>query len=122
MRTAAIIAGVVLFAVVVATAQGRTDLQGDQVSIRQGASVYAREGCAKCHFLAGKGGNASHPLDGVGTRLTAAEIRTVLVTPQARDGSRKPAKGMPSSARLKKPDLDALVAYLFSLKMLDTPR
>jgi mono/diheme cytochrome c family protein len=121
MRTFAV-AVAIAAATIALQAQGSKDLQTDQAKIKQGATVYVREKCARCHWLAGKGGNPSHPLDGVGTKLNATEVRAVLVDPQAARGDRKPATGMPSSAKLSKTDLDALVAYVFSLKALDIPR
>ena len=122
MKTAAVVVSVMLVAIGAAFGQARSDLQTDQTKIKQGAAVYAREGCAKCHFLAGKGGNASHPLDGVGTKLTVEQVRGVLLNPEAPTGDHKPAIGMPSYANLTKADLDALVAYVSSLKKLGMPR
>ena len=121
MRTFAV-AVTIAAATMALQAQGSNDIQVDQAKVKQGATVYAREKCASCHSLAGKGGNPSHPLDGVGTKLNATEIRAVLVNPHAARGDRKPATGMPSFAKLSKTDLDALVAYVFSLKTLGMPR
>ncbi len=123
-KTAALVVAVILIALGAALGQTRADLilETDQTKIKQGASVYAREGCAKCHFLAGKGGNSSHPLDGVGTKLSVEQIRVVLLTPEARGGNQKPAKGMPAYAKLSQTDLNALVAYVSSLKILGMPR
>jgi len=121
-QTAALVVAVILIAVGAALGQTRADLQTDQTKIKQGASVYAREGCAKCHFLAGKGGNSSHSLDGVGTKLSVEQIRVVLLTPEARGGHQKPAKGMPAYGKLSQTDFNALVAYVSSLKTLGMPR
>ena len=119
MRTFAL---VVAIAAATMALHAQSSNETDYAKIKQGATVYVREKCARCHSLAGKGGNPSHPLDGVGTKLNATEVRAVLVNPQAARGDRKPATGMPSSAKLSKTDLDALVAYVFSLKALDIPR
>ena len=122
-KAAALVVAVILIAVGTALGQARAELQRrDQTKVDQGASVYAREGCAKCHFLAGKGGNSSHPLDGVGTKLSVEQIRAVLLTPQARGANQKPAKGMPAYGKLSRTDFDALVAYVSSLKILGMPR
>jgi cytochrome c oxidase subunit 2 len=76
-----------------------------------GARVYDEQGCAGCHSIAGVGSPRS-PLDGVGTRLTAERIRLWIVDPQAaRPGVRKP-----SYDDLPVEELDALVAYLRSLR------
>jgi len=84
----------------------------------KGAQVYADQKCSVCHAVAGKG-NAKGPLDAVGSTLTADEIRQWIVDPAAMTAKtkapRKPA--MPAKyASLPKGDVDALVAYLGSLK------
>ena len=87
----------------------------------KGAKVFAANGCAMCHSVDGKG-NAKGPLDGVGTKLKAEEIREWLTDPAAAatkaKADRKPPMSM-IAAKLKalsKDDVDALVAYLSSLK------
>lgn len=89
--------------------------------VEKGAKVYASNGCATCHSIAGKG-NAKGQLDGVGSKLTADQIREWLTDPAGmavkQKAERKPAMSM-VSAKLKamaKGDVDALVAYLSSLK------
>lgn len=42
--------------------------------LERGRSVYVAHDCASCHAIAGRG-NPRHPLDGVGTRRTPAELR-----------------------------------------------
>jgi hypothetical protein len=70
-----------------------------------------------CHSIAGKG-NAKGPLDGVGSKYTADEIREWLVNPtemaKKHNATRKPMKKSYSS--LPKEEIDALVAYMSSLK------
>jgi mono/diheme cytochrome c family protein len=83
-----------------------------------GAKVYADQKCGICHSIAGKG-NAKGSLDGVGGKLTVDEIRRWIVDPAGMtaktNAPRKPP--MPAKYRsLSKGDLDALVAYLASLK------
>jgi mono/diheme cytochrome c family protein len=87
----------------------------------KGATVFADQKCATCHSIAGKG-SAKGALDGVGSKLTAAEIREWITDPAAMatktKAERKPAMSM-MAAKLKaipKDDVDALVAYLSSLK------
>src|SRR6478672_5776737 len=46
----------------------------DAKKIADGKKVYDAKECAKCHMIAGKG-NKIGPLDGVGTKLTEADIR-----------------------------------------------
>jgi mono/diheme cytochrome c family protein len=83
----------------------------------RGAAVFAAQKCALCHALAGKG-NAKGPLDGVGTKLSADDIRKWIVTPAemaaAANATRKPV--MRPFPKLPKEDLDALVAFLAAQK------
>lgn len=88
-----------------------------QGAAEKGAAVFAAQKCSLCHALDGKG-NAKGALDGVGTKLTAAEIRQWIVTPAdmaaKANAVRKPA--MKAFPTLPKDDLDALVAFLSSKK------
>ncbi len=88
-----------------------------QTPAEKGAAVFAAQKCSLCHSLDGKG-NAKGVLDGVGTKLTAAEIRQWIVTPAEMaakaNATRKPA--MKAFPNLAKDDLDALVAFLSSKK------
>lgn len=83
----------------------------------KGAAVYAAQKCAVCHSLDGKG-QAKGPLDGVGTKLTADEIRQWIVNPaeltKKTSATRKPA--MRAYPNLPKEDLDALVAFMATKK------
>ena len=88
-----------------------------QGAAEKGAAAYTANKCATCHSIAGKG-MAKGPLDGVGSKLTADEIREWLVDPAAaakkHNATRKPP--MRAYAKLPKEELDALVAYMASLK------
>ena len=88
-----------------------------QGAAEKGAAVYAASKCATCHALDGKG-MAKGPLDGIGSKLTADEIRAWIVTPaemsKKANATRKPP--MKAYASLPKEDLDALVAFLASKK------
>jgi mono/diheme cytochrome c family protein len=84
----------------------------------KGAKVYADQKCSMCHSIAGKG-SAKGPLDDVGSKLKAEEIRQWIVDPVAMTAKAKATRTpkMPAKyASLPKEDLDALVAYLASLK------
>jgi mono/diheme cytochrome c family protein len=89
----------------------------DKAQIAHGEKVYADQKCAVCHSVAGKG-NAKGPLDDVGSRLALEEIRMWIVSPadmiKKTNAARKPA--MRAYPNLPKEDLDALVAYMASLK------
>jgi len=86
-------------------------------AVDRGQKVFAAQKCTICHSVAGQG-NKKGLLDGVGSKLSADEIRQWLVNaPEMAAKSkaeRKPA--MKAYASLAKEDLDALVAYLQSLK------
>jgi mono/diheme cytochrome c family protein len=88
-----------------------------QGAAEKGAAVYAAQKCATCHSIAGKG-QAKGPLDGVGSKLSADELHAWLVNPaemtKKTNATRKPP--MRAYAKLPKEDLDALVAYMLSLK------
>ena len=85
---------------------------------KHGEQVYAAQKCSVCHSIAGKGGKAS-PLDGVGTKLSAAEIREWIVEPVAmakKTGSTKKPVMPKRYDKLPAADVDALVAYMQTLK------
>ena len=89
----------------------------DKAKVDQGVKVYAAQKCGVCHSVAGVGAKRG-PLDGVGSRLSEDEIRQWLVNPaemtKKTQATRKPP--MKSYAHLPKDDLEALVAYMVSLK------
>lgn len=109
-RGAVLMVAVVL--AVPATAVGQ-----DKTLIDRGMKVYAEQKCSVCHSIDGKG-NAKGPLDSVGLKLSADEIREWIVHPaemtKKTKAERKPA--MRAYPKLPKEDLDALVAYMLSLK------
>ena len=89
----------------------------DKALIEKGMKVYADQKCGMCHAIDGKG-NAKGPLDSVGLKLTADDVRQWMVNPaemtKKANAARKPA--MPAYPKLSKDDLDAVVAYMMSLK------
>jgi mono/diheme cytochrome c family protein len=82
----------------------------------KGEKLFVDQKCTLCHSVAGKG-NAKGPLDGVGTKDSEADIRAWITDANAMTAktgaTRKPAMKQFS---LEKPDVDALVAYVSSLK------
>ena len=86
-------------------------------AVDRGMKVFGEQKCSMCHSIAGKG-NSKGPLNDVGARLSAAEMREWLVDPAAmskkHNAERKPP--MKSFKTLSKEDLDGLVAYLQTLK------
>jgi hypothetical protein len=64
-------------------------------------------------------GSKTNPLDGVGAKLSAADIRSWIVDPVAMTKQAKSTKKPPMPNRYSKlppADIDALVAYMQSLK------
>jgi mono/diheme cytochrome c family protein len=102
----------VALALFIALAAGTARAQ----DVAAGAKVFADQKCNLCHSIAGKG-NAKGPLDDVGSKLSAADIRAWIddaagMTTKT-SAARKPAM---KSYSLPKSDVDNLVAYLSSLK------
>jgi cytochrome c2 len=85
--------------------------------IEQGKKVYAANKCQMCHSIEGQG-NKKGPLDGVGKRRSTAEIREWIVDAPAMTAKTKAERKplMKSYPNIAKTDLDALVAYMQSLK------
>lgn len=83
--------------------------------VQRGMAVYAAQKCSLCHSIAGVG--KKHALDGVGTKLAAADIKQWLVDPVAAAAKAKSTAKpvMKSYAKLPPADIDALVAYMGSL-------
>jgi thiosulfate/3-mercaptopyruvate sulfurtransferase len=89
----------------------------DPQRIEAGREVYRQQTCARCHSIAGEG-NPRGPLDGVGARRSADELRDWIIGAEALQGE------IPERAfRLKQEykvlssdDLDALVIYMQSLR------
>ena len=101
----------IVFTVGIATAASAQDA-------KKGQEVYTAQKCQMCHSVAGKGGKAS-PLDGVGAKLSAEDIRQWITHPKEAAAKAKSTKKplMPAKyGSLPAADLDALVAYMQSLK------
>jgi len=88
----------------------------DAASIDKGKQVYAAQKCQICHSVAGVG-NKRGALDDVGARLKEDDIRQWIVAAPEMTAKVKAERKPPmKSYTLPKEDLDALVAYLASLK------
>lgn len=82
----------------------------------KGEQVFAAQKCSLCHSIAGKG-NAKGSLDGVGSKLSADEIRAWITDAKGMTAKTKATRKPEMKAySLPKDDVDALVAYLGSLK------
>ncbi len=91
-------------------------LAQDAKQIERAQKVYVEKKCANCHSIAGKG-NKKGPLDEVGTKLSAAEIREWIANPVEMTKKTKAARKPPmKDATLAAEDVDAMVAYMLTLK------
>lgn len=83
----------------------------------KGQQVFAAQKCSMCHAIAGKG-NAKGPLDGVGAKYSAAEIKEWIVNAKGMTEKTKATRKPPMRdySALPAADVDALVAYLRTLK------
>jgi mono/diheme cytochrome c family protein len=82
----------------------------------RGEQVYAEQKCMVCHSVGGKG-NTKGPLDSVGTKLSAADLRAWIVDAKGMTAKTKAAR-KPEMRQYTLPpaDVDALVAYLSAMK------
>jgi mono/diheme cytochrome c family protein len=83
-----------------------------QDDVKKGEQVYAAQKCQQCHSIAGKG-KKQNPLDG------ADEIKQWIVDPVAMAKKAESKKKPPMQnkySKLPAADIDALVAYMASLK------
>lgn len=85
--------------------------------VASGQQVFEAQKCSLCHSVAGKG-NVKGPLDGVAKKHNAADLKLWITQPaemtKKHNATRKPP--MKSYASLPPADVDALVAYLQTLK------
>ena len=82
----------------------------------KGEKVYADQKCSLCHSIGGKG-NAKGLLDAVGSKDSPDEIRQWIVDAKGMTDKTKAArKPAMKQYTLPKEDVDALVAYLSTLK------
>ena len=106
----AVLAGIVLGLV----AGSRAAVAGP---VETGQQVFAAQKCSICHSVAGKG-NLKGSLDGVAKKYNAAELREWIVNAkvmaQKHNATRKPP--MKDFSSLQAADVEALVAYLQTLK------
>lgn len=89
----------------------------DVTLVARGRTVYEEQTCARCHSVGGHG-NPRSPLDGVGARLTAVELRDAVTASRDARGAltRSVIRAKEGFGGLPQQDLSALVAYLSSLR------
>ncbi len=106
----------VLSLVAAATLGVSATASAQSADVKKGMDVYNREHCSLCHSIGGKG-NAKGPLDEVGTKLKPEEIRQWIVNAKEMTAKTNAARKPPMKQyNLPKDDVDALVAYLETLK------
>ena len=107
---------IVLFVTVLGLSAGPAFAQGSLAA--QGEKVFAEKKCTVCHLVGDVGNKKGPSLDGVGSKLTAEEIRQWIANAPEMAAkaniTRKPP--MKAYTDLSKQDLDALIAYLATLK------
>ena len=111
LQLAALTMGVTVAGAVSVSAQ-------DAALVKKGEQVYAAQKCATCHSIAGKG-KKTNPLDGVATKLSADDLKQWILDPKGMAAKAKSTKKPPMAAKynsLPAADVDALVAYMQSLK------
>ncbi len=95
---------------------GLAGVAAAQDKVAQGKALFDANKCSICHSVAGKG-NPKGSLDGVGSKLSAAEIKEWITDPAGMYAKTKATRKPPMIKKSLKPDeVDALVAYLASLK------
>jgi mono/diheme cytochrome c family protein len=117
-RTVSMLTRTLAGATIAFTLGAASVLAADDAQIKRGAEVYAAQKCQMCHAIAGKG-SKTNPLDGVGAKLSAEDTKAWIVTPVEMTAKAKSTKKPPMPnkyGKLPAADLDALVAYLQSLK------
>ena len=108
MRFAAITA---VFCLGVAAAAAAQDAK-----VARGQQLFTDQKCTLCHSIGDKG-NKKGPLDGVASKLSADDIRSWITDAKAMIAKTKPTRKPEMKAfTLPKEDVDALVAYLVTLK------
>lgn len=84
--------------------------------VARGAQVYAEQKCALCHSIADKG-NKKGPLDEVGSTRPLEDLRAWIMDAKGMTAKTKATrKPDMKNYDLPKADLDALVAYMATLK------
>jgi len=108
MRSAAITATLCLGLVAAAAAQ--------DAKVTKGQQLFTDQKCTLCHSVGDKG-NKKGPLDDVAGKLSADEIRSWITDAKGMTAKTKaPRRPEMKAYALPKDDVDALVAYMVTLK------
>lgn len=90
-------------ALVFVAAAAHADNRGEQIF---------KQKCAMCHVVKGKGGAIGPELTRISSRLGETDLKAKVESPK----SRTPSSTMPAFKSLSKPDMDALMGFLKTLK------
>jgi mono/diheme cytochrome c family protein len=83
---------------------------------QKGMQVFAAQKCSQCHSIAGKG-NAKGKMDGLGSKMTPAEMKEWIQDPVGMAAKNNKDRKPPMKKKaISGDDVDALVAYLSTLK------
>ena len=108
MRSAVITAVLCLGVAAAAAAQ--------DAKVTKGQQLFVDQKCTLCHSIGDKG-NKKGPLDGVASKLSADDIRSWITDAKAMIAKTKATRKPEMKVfTLPKDDVDALVAYLETLK------
>lgn len=93
-----------------------TAVAANDAAVTKGEKLYADQKCAVCHSIGDKG-NKKGPLDGVASKLSAADVHEWITDAKGMTAKSKSArKPVMKAYTLPKDDVDALVAYMMTLK------
>src|ERR1044071_8466345 len=113
----------VIVVIGIAFLSGASAFAQDAKKVADGKKLWDAKECAKCHTIAGKGERQSKysALDDVGAKVKEADIRAWLKDPKAMEAKldHTPKTKMSSKIaqmKLTDADIDALTAYLLTLK------
>jgi len=105
-----VMTGVMVLALAIGTAAAQ------DAKVKKGMQVFATRKCSQCHSIAGKG-NAKGKMDDVGSKLTPDEMREWITDPVGMAAKNKKDRKPPMKKKaISSDDVDALVAYLSTLK------
>ena len=105
-----VMTGVTVLALAIGTAEAQ------DAKVKKGMQVFATQKCSQCHSIAGKG-NAKGKMDDIGSKLTPDEMREWITDPVGMAAKNKKDRKPPMKKKaLSSDDVDALVAYLSTLK------
>ena len=83
--------------------------------IEAGRQVYLQQNCARCHSIAGEG-NPRIPLDNIGVKHSAEELRDYITGADRLNLSKRISKLKQQYQLLPTDELDALIIYMRSLR------